>query len=294
MSYELLKKQIIDKLSEIGFFTDDFTEISLINAISKEKNDLAIDVLNCLNKNIQIAKEKDFPLCQDTGQVIFWVKIGEKFILSEKWKAIFEYNQKNNSFTDCITSLLTEAVREAFLKNNYRHSITIDPINRKNNNDNTPPIIHLELSQDDKMEISMMLKGGGSENMSALKMLNPADKIQGVRNFILETIKKSEGNACPPLTIGIGIGGNFETCALLAKKSLFRKHDEKNIDDFWANEEIFLLNEINKLNIGPMGLGGITTALKVNIEVRPCHIASLPVAVNLECHAHRIARIVIE
>jgi fumarate hydratase subunit alpha len=141
-------------------------------------------------------------------------------------------------------------------------------------------------------EISLMLKGGGSENMSALKMLTPSAGIEGIRDFVLETVKNSGGNACPPLTVGIGIGGNFETVAWLAKKSLFRLDTEKNLDEFWAKEEEYLLGEINKLGIGPMGMGGKTTALRVNIEVAPCHIASLPVAVNLECHAHRVVKVV--
>jgi fumarate hydratase subunit alpha len=179
---------------------------------------------------------------------------------------------------------------EAFQVNNFRHSVVADPINRVNTKTNAPAIIHYEFWERESLEISMMLKGGGSENMSAVKMLTPADGIKGVREFVIETVKKSGGNACPPLVVGVGVGGNFETVAWLAKKSLFRMPGEKN--NSWAKEEEYLLQEINKLGIGPMGLGGKTTALRVNIETMPCHIASLPVAVNLECHAHRVGKVV--
>ena len=268
-----LKQQIIEKLSEIGYLSDKYAEDSIRNAILKEPNLLAYDVLSYLIENIDIAKEKNFPLCQDTGNVVFWVKMPPGVNIN------FE-------------TLLNEAVVEAFNINNYRKSIVKDPVNRKNTNNNTPSIIHYEIKDTDSIEISMMLKGGGSENMSALKMLTPGDGIQGIRKFVIDTIINNAVNACPPLTVGIGIGGNFETCALLAKKSLFRLHGEKNPDDYWAKEEEFLLNEINQLRIGSMGFGGNLTAINVNIEVKPCHIASLPVAVNLECHAHRVAKVV--
>ena len=328
----MLKSKIIKALSEIGYQTDHFTENALKNAIDYETDDRAKDILKLLCQNINIAKEKNFPLCQDTGSVIFWVKV------------FFKKNLKIfNSKFFILNSILNDAVNIAFKNNNYRASIVNDPIKRKNTTDNTPPIIHYEFiplkeykkssssikackssssykackssssckaclvktkkvkkknyplsiihypfSVANYLDISIMLKGGGSENMSALKMLKPADGIKGIRDFVLKVVKEAGGNACPPLTVGIGIGGNFETCALLAKKSLFREHDKKNPDPFWAIEEDYLLNEINKLGIGPLGLGGNTTALKVNIEVKPCHIASLPVAVNLECHAHRV------
>ena len=266
-----LKQLVIEQLSDIGYVTDAFTEEALRKALTTETNELAIDVLSNLMKNIEIAKEKNYPLCQDTGIVVFWVKIPSK----------------NYDLTK-IEKILNEAVEESFSSNNYRKSIVNDPINRINTKNNTPAIIHYEICETDKLEISMMLKGAGSENMSALKMLPPNAGIQGIRDFVLETVKTNGANACPPLTIGIGIGGNFETCALLAKKSLFRPNGVMNKDEFWAKEEQYLLNEINRLNLGPMGLGGKTTALNVKIEVKPCHIASLPVAVNIECHAHRM------
>ena len=192
-----------------------------------------------------------------------------------------------------IDKIINEAVTESFIENKYRLSVVNDPITRTNTKSNTPAIIHYDFVEGNNLEIDIMLKGGGAENMSALKMLSPSEGIIGIRNFVIETVKNSGGNACPPLIVGIGIGGNFETVALLAKKSLFRKASEKNKSSFWAKEEEYLLDEINKLGIGPMGLGGKTTALKINILAMPCHIASMPVAVNLECHAHRVGHCVI-
>jgi len=286
---EYIKSQIVEKLSEIGYLADESSKNALIMAKFTEDRELPSDIVESLLKNIEIASQRNFPLCQDTGTVVFLVKIGNGFFIDTPKASVVEYHHEKY----ILETLIYDAVKEAFQINNFRHSIVSDPINRRNTKDNTPPIIHYEFTTGDLLEISMMLKGGGSENMSALKMMIPSDGLTGIRNFVLDTIKKSGSNGCPPLTVGIGIGGNFETCALLAKKSLFRDFNEINKDEFWANEERYLLNKINQLGIGPMGLGGKTTAIKVNIEVRPCHIASLPVAVNLECHAHRIGRLII-
>ncbi len=272
---DTIKHKVIEKLSKIGYIPEETLKQHLTNSIAKEDNTRAKDILNQLVNNIDIAKDKNFPLCQDTGLVVFFVEIGHKV----------------NINGDCINQCLNDAVKEAYNINNYRHSVVSDPIQRENTKTNTPAIIHIEHCSGDILNITMMLKGGGSENMSALKMLKPSDGIEGIRNFVLETVKSAGGNACPPLFVGVGIGGNFETCAFLAKKSLMRTDDFINPNDFWLNEEEYLLREINNLQIGPLGLGGNTTALKVNIETMPCHIASLPVAVNLECHSHRFAKI---
>jgi fumarate hydratase subunit alpha len=269
-----LKQKIVKALSEIGYRPDPFIKASFKRALDDEDNELTCDVLKHLIENGDIAKEGNFPLCQDTGIVVFWVKIGEMLL-----------KQAN------LNHIINEAVEEAYRINNYRHSVVKDPVNRVNTQTNTPAVIHYELVDGNELEISMMMKGGGSENMSALRMLTPSDGIVGIRDFVLETVRNAGSNACPPLIVGIGIGGNFETCALLAKKSLFRPFDEKNGDTFWAKEEEYMLNEINKLGIGVLGMGGKNTAFKVHIEVAPCHIASLPVAVNLECHAHRVIKI---
>ena len=266
-----LKMKIVAGLSEIGYRPDTFVKESFKRALEKEDSEIACDVLKHLIENCEIAEAGNFPLCQDTGIVVFWVKVGNKVVLGDV----------------NLNNIINEAVEEAYRINNFRHSVVQDPVNRVNTQTNTPAIIHYEFVEGDEFEVSMMMKGGGSENMSALKMLTPSDGINGIRAFVLETVRNAGSNACPPLIVGIGIGGNFETCALLAKKSLFRAHDERNKDEFWAKEEEYLLNEINNLGIGALGMGGKTTAFRVHIEVAPCHIASLPVAVNLECHASR-------
>jgi len=267
-----IQSQVVKVLSDIGYIPHCYTKSALSNAIQAETSEIGKDILSSLIQNIDIASEKNFPLCQDTGLVIFWVKIGREVNLSG-----IDFN-----------AILNDATREAFRVNNYRHSVVADPINRVNTGDNCPPIIYYDFVPGNQIEIDIMLKGGGSENMSALKMLTPSDGIQGIRDFVLDTVKSSGGNACPPLIVGVGIGGNFETCAMLAKKALFG--EDESISTYWKQEAIYLLDEINRLGIGPMGLGGSTTALKVNIIARPTHIACLPVAVNLECHAHRVVR----
>jgi fumarate hydratase subunit alpha len=272
---EIIINKVVETLSEIGYSPDISLKNHISNSISNEKNPRAKDVLNQLIDNINIAKEKNFPLCQDTGIVVFFIKIGYQIQISDM----------------SLTQALNKAVAKAYTLNNYRYSVVSDPIERVNTKDNTPAIIHTEVCDEDILHISMMLKGGGSENMSALKMLKPSDGIIGIRNFVIDTVKIGGANACPPLFVGVGIGGNFETCALLAKKSLLRTETETNPNPFWQKEEEILLNEINKLKIGPLGLGGESTAFKVCIETKPCHIASLPIAVNLECHSHRFAKL---
>ena len=267
-----VKQKIINALTKIGYEPEEFVKQAFCDALKIEESAVACDILSHLIENIDIAKKGDFPLCQDTGLAVFWVKIGYDVSLA------------------CLNldKIINEAVVEAYQINNFRHSVVKDPVNRINTKTNAPAIIHYEFVEGDRLGISVMMKGGGSENMSALKMLTPSDGIKGIRDFVIATVKKSGSNACPPLLVGLGIGGNFETCALLAKKSLFRQQSEENKDEYWAKEEEFLLKEINKLGIGAAGMGGKTTALKVHIEVAPCHIASLPVAVNLDCHAVRV------
>jgi len=271
-----IKRKVVDLLSEIGYIPSPDIKQTLQKALQIETSEIAKDILENLIQNIDIASHRDFPLCQDTGIVIFWVKIGTDINLSGV----------------NLNEILHDAVKEAFAINNYRHSIVSDPIHRKNTGDNTPPIIHYDFINGNQLEINIMLKGGGSENMSVQKMLSPSAGIQGIRDFVINTVRVSGGNACPPLTVGIGIGGDFEVSALLAKKALFSA--DEHLSTFWQNEMQFLHNELNKLGIGPMGLGGHTTAIKVNIRTAPCHIASLPIAVNLECHAHRVGRVVVK
>jgi len=268
-----IQEKILALLSQIGFVASEHVKKNLGCCLQLEEADIARDVLSQLLQNIDISAERNFPLCQDTGLVVFWVRIGREV---------------NLQGIDLDTTL-NEAVSEAYSINNYRHSVVSDPMHRQNTGNNCPPIIHYELVNGGNLEIDVMLKGAGSENMSALKMLNPSAGIEGIRAFVLDTVKRSGGNACPPLTVGVGIGGNFETVALLAKKALFG--EDSGLTEYWQAEQVYLLDQINKLGIGPLGLGGISTAIKVNILVSPCHIASLPVAVNLECHAHRIGHL---
>jgi fumarate hydratase class I len=273
-----IKQAVIEKLTEIGYVADKQLKHTLLEAIETEESTIAQDLLTHLVENIEIAAEGNFPLCQDTGLVVFWVRLGQSVPLE---------------IITCLDKILTDATEVAFTKNNFRQSVAIDPIKRTKSKGNCPPIIHTEFADGEMIEINIMLKGGGAENMSNMKMLKPAEGIEGIRNFVIETVKKSGGKACPPLIIGIGIGGNFETCTWLAKKALFRDMEMSNADEYWSKEENNLLEEINKLDIGPLGLGGKTTALAVHIETAPCHIASLPVAVNISCHSHRVGKVVI-
>ncbi|HET7657204.1 MAG TPA: fumarate hydratase [Bacillales bacterium] len=240
-------------------------------AVQNEVSETGKDVLNQLIENANIASSQRVPMCQDTGVSVFIVKLGQDCHIT------------GGSLYDAIN----QGVREGYEEGYLRYSIVDHPIERKNSGDNTPAVIHLELVEGENLEIYMTAKGGGAENMSALKMLKPADGIEGVKHFIMETIKVAGPNACPPIVVGIGIGGNFETCAYLAKKSLFRPVGVRNDRADIAKLEEELIEEVNRLGIGPQGMGGSTTALDVKIEMAPCHIAALPVAVNLNCHASR-------
>ncbi|MDT8861002.1 fumarate hydratase [Alkalihalobacillus sp. MEB130] len=241
-------------------------------AKSNEISETGKDVLNQLILNADIAKNERVPMCQDTGVAVFIVELGQ------------ECQIIGGNLNDALNEGVIKGYEEGFL----RHSIVEHPITRKKSiSYNTPSVIHVEIVPGDKLTIHMTAKGGGSENMSTLKMLKPSDGLQGVKDFILNTVRVAGPNACPPLVVGIGIGGNFEKCAYLAKKSLFRPIGERNKLEDIANLEKELMEDINRLGIGPQGMGGNTTALDVKIEIAPCHIAALPVAINLNCHASR-------
>lgn len=240
-------------------------------AVQTESSEIGKDVLNQLIENANIATENRVPMCQDTGVSVFIVKLGQDCHIT------------GGSLYDAIN----EGVRKGYEEGYLRYSIVDNPINRKNTGDNTPSVIHIELVQGNQLEIQMSAKGGGAENMSKLMMLTPSDGIEGVKQFILDTVKEAGPNACPPLVVGVGIGGNFESCAYLAKKALFKPVGERHLDPELAELEEQLIQSINALGIGPQGLGGSTTTLDVKIEIAPCHIAALPVAVNLNCHASR-------
>ncbi|WP_249869279.1 fumarate hydratase [Oceanobacillus saliphilus] len=241
------------------------------NSVKTETSEAGKSILNQLIENANIATTNRVPMCQDTGVSVFIVKLGQDCHIT------------GGSLHDAIN----EGVRSGYEEGYLRYSIVDDPIHRKNTGDNTPSVIHIELVEGDELEIQMSAKGGGAENMSALKMLTPSDGLEGVKEFILNTVREAGPNACPPLVVGVGIGGNFESCAYLAKKSLFRPVGERHEKPDIAALEEEMITKVNKLGIGPQGMGGSTTALDIKIETAPCHIAALPVAVNLNCHASR-------
>lgn len=233
---------------------------------------LAKDILKQIIDNQKVASEDKIPLCQDTGVAVIFVEWGTE--------VLYEDGDPMDAFNEGVRL----AVKEGYL----RASVVDDPVfNRINTKDNTPCIVHFELVKGDRVKIVVAPKGAGSENMSALRMLKPAQGLKGVKDFVIETVKNAGGNPCPPIIVGVGIGGNFEKSAILAKKALLRKVGEPNKNPDYARLEQELLNEINLLGIGAMGVGGRITALAVHIEYAPCHIASLPVAVNTQCHSAR-------
>jgi fumarate hydratase subunit alpha len=238
---------------------------------------LGKEVLQQLIDNSRIAREEDYPICQDTGDAVFFVELGQ------------DVHIEGGSLIDAINKGVAEGYREGYL----RFSMVADPLRRKNTGDNTPAMVTLQLVPGDKLKLSFLAKGGGCENMSAFKMLTPAAGEKGVKDFVVNTIKNAGGNPCPPVVVGVGLGGTFDQCCMLAKKALLREVGEKHSDPFYAQLESELLDAINKLGIGPMGLGGRTTAVAVHIETLPCHITSLPVAVNMDCHAHRQKTVVL-
>jgi fumarate hydratase subunit alpha len=245
-------------------------------AIETETSPGAKEIIELLKENARIAKEDHIPLCQDTGIAIFYVEIGQDLRI------------KNGFIVDAIN----EGVRKGYKEGYLRKSVA-DPITRKNTGDNTPAIIYTELVPGDKLKISFMPKGAGSENMSVIRMLRPTEGVEGIKNFVLECVQKAGANPCPPVVIGVGIGGDFEKAALIAKKALLRPVGSPNPKLELASLEETLLKAVNRTGIGPEGLGGKVTAMAVHVESFPCHIASLPVAVNINCHAARHKTIVL-
>lgn len=240
-------------------------------AVTDEKSPIGQKVLGQLQDNLQIAQEDTIPICQDTGMAVVFLEIGQ------------DVHFEGGSLTDAIN----EGVRQGYVDGYLRKSVVKDPLIRENTKDNTPAVIHYDLVPGDKVKITVAPKGFGSENMSRIFMLKPADGIEGVKNAILTAVKDAGPNACPPMVVGAGIGGTFEKCALLAKKALTRPVDERSSIPYVKELEEEMLTTINRLGIGPGGLGGSTTALAVNIDTYPTHIAGLPVAVNICCHVNR-------
>ena len=244
---------------------------------NSETNNTAKSVLNTLLDNVSAAEEINVPICQDTGMAVVFLKVGQDvhFVGGD------------------ITEAINNGVRAAYIDGLLRKSVVSDPLNRVNTQDNTPAIIHIEIIPGEKVEITAAPKGFGSENMSGVKMLVPAAGREGVVNAVLDIVKNAGSNPCPPMVIGVGIGGDFEQCALLSKKALCRSLETSNSNPFYAEMEEELLKKVNELGIGPQGFGGKTTALGVNIEYAPTHIAGLPVAVNIGCHVTRHKTVII-
>ena len=269
---DTVTKTVKQLFMDCNYFIDDSITKALKDFREKEKSPVGKNVLSQLLENNEIAAKEQIPICQDTGMAVLFVEYGDKVVIED------------GSFKEAVE----QGVREAYDEGYLRKSVVTDPVfDRINTKDNTPAVIHTEIVPGDKIKFLVGGKGFGSENMSAIKMLTPSYGAEGVKDFILETVKKAGPNPCPPLVVGVGIGGTFEKAAQLAKKATFRPIDTKNPDPRYAQMEEELLEKINRMGFGPASLGGNTTALGVNIETYPTHIAGMPVAVNICCHAAR-------
>lgn len=269
---QMIKNTVKELFLECNYFIGDDITCRLKKAQEEEKSDIAKNVISQILKNNEIAANEQIPICQDTGMAVLFVEYGDKVVISD------------GNFEDAVM----QGVREAYDEGYLRKSVVSDPVfDRVNTKDNTPAIIHTTIVKGDKISFTVGGKGFGSENMSAIKMLPPSAGAEGVKRFILDTVRYAGPNPCPPMVIGVGIGGTFEKCAELAKAATFRNIEISNPDKRFASLEKELLEEINAMGFGPAGLGGKTTALAVNIETFPTHIAGMPVAVNICCHAAR-------
>ena len=268
-------QQITEQIKEMciqvnHYLSEDMKEV-LRNAQASEKSPLGCQILSQLQENLKIAGEDMIPICQDTGMAVVFLKVGQ------------DVHLEGGSIEDAVN----EGVRQGYTEGYLRKSVVKDPLIRENTRDNTPAVIHYEIVPGDKVTITVAPKGFGSENMSRVFMLKPADGIEGVKEAILTAVKDAGPNACPPMVVGVGIGGTFEKCALMAKQALMRPVGSHSDIPYVKEMEEELLSRINKLGIGPGGLGGTTTALAVNVNTYPTHIAGLPVAVNICCHVNR-------
>lgn len=276
MDYRIIKAETITDtvkklFTDCNYFIGDDIMSALKSARDSEESEVGKSVLSQIIENDEIAKAEQIPLCQDTGMAVLFVEYGDKVSV-------------DGDFEDAVR----EGVRRAYIDGYLRKSVVDDPVfDRLNTKDNTPAIIHTKIVAGDKIKITAGGKGFGSENMSAIKMITPSYGVEGVKDFVLDTVRKAGPNPCPPIVVGVGIGGTFERCAQLAKKATFREINTSNPDPRYAALEQELLTKINLMGFGPAGLGGNTTAIGVNIETFPTHIAGMPVAVNICCHAAR-------
>lgn len=271
VNVELITKNIKEMCIEANHFLSEDMKKVFNRATENEKSPLGKQILSQLKENLDIAGSDMIPICQDTGMAVVFINIGQDVHLTG----------------GDITRAINEGVRQGYIDGYLRKSVVKDPIERENTKDNTPAVIHFGIIPGEDIEITVAPKGFGSENMSRVFMLKPADGIEGVKNAILTAVKDAGPNACPPMVVGVGIGGTFEKCAIMAKKALTRNLDKQSDIEYVRNLESEMLEKINKLGIGPGGLGGTQTALAVNIETYPTHIAGLPVAVNICCHVNR-------
>ena len=275
ISFENIVSRVTEACMAANFELGDDVVAAFKQAREREESPVGKEILGQLLENATIASKDKIALCQDTGFAVFFVDLGD------------EVTVEGGNLVDAINEGVRRGYQDGYLRKSICH-----PFSRKNTGDNTPAIVHLNLVPGDQLKITIAPKGGGSENMSRVTMLKPSDGIEGIKQFVIERIKESGANPCPPLVIGVGIGGTFEKAALIAKHALLRPLGSTNPDPELAAIENDLLAKINDLGVGPQGLGGRTTALAVHVEMHPCHIASLPVAVNINCHASRHKEIV--
>ncbi|MCD8122379.1 MAG: fumarate hydratase [Clostridiales bacterium] len=268
---EDISRVIRDMCIEANHFLSDDMKTCMDQAMQHEESPLGKQVLEQLRENLKIAGEEMIPICQDTGMAVLFIKVGQ------------DVHIKGGSLTDAVN----QGVHDGYTKGYLRKSVVSDPLERKNTGDNTPAVIHYDIVEGDQLDITLAPKGFGSENMSRVFMLKPADGIEGVRQAILTAVRDAGPNACPPMVVGVGIGGTFEKCALMAKHALTRDMNEESPVPYVRELEKEMLDKINRLGIGPGGLGGTVTAYAVHIETYPTHIAGLPVAVNICCHVNR-------
>ncbi|HPI74731.1 MAG TPA: fumarate hydratase [bacterium] len=277
ISARLITEKVADLCIQANYHLGQDVIDAMKRGLEKEESPTGRAILEQLLENAAIAKEGEFPICQDTGFAVFFVELGQ------------EVHVVDGGLTDAITAGVIKGYGEGFL----RKSIVSDPLKRQNTGNNTPPVIWIDVVAGEQIKITMAPKGGGSENMSEVAMLTPADGAEGVKNFVVDKVRRSGGNPCPPIVVGVGIGGTFEKVAYLAKKSILRPVGHRNPDPYYAAMEEELLERVNQLGVGPQGLGGRITALDVHVEVFPCHIASLPAAVNIQCHAARHKEVIL-
>lgn len=272
---EIQAQQITDVVEKLCIEANQYLPEDVQGAIRRcracEDWEIAQGVLDKIITNFEIAKEENVPICQDTGMACVFLEIGQDVHIAG----------------GDLREAVDEGVRRGYDKGYLRKSVVMDPVRRGNTGDNTPAMLYTEIVPGEQIKVTVGPKGFGSENMSAIRMFKPSAGIEGIKDFILETVETAGPNPCPPMVVGVGIGGTFDKCALLAKKALMRSTDERNPDPYYADLEAEMLEKINKLGIGPQGFGGKTTALALNIETLPTHIAGMPCAVNINCHVTR-------